>query len=142
MENAIISILGTNNGPDQRPDAPVELITDGRFYKEGDAYVVAYQESELTGMTGTTTTFHITRDKITLSRAGDVNTQMVFEKHRKHVSLMETPFGAITVGVCATKLTDNLNDSGGVATVVYDVEIDHEKAGTNSIVVSVKGAVS
>jgi len=142
MNNALISILGNSNKPFEMPDSPVELITDGNFYKENGDYVVAYQESELTGLTGTTTYFRIASDKITMERTGDVCSQMVFEKNRKHISLMDTPFGAITIGVCATRVSDCLDDSGGVVNIVYDMEIDRELVGTHSIAINVKGTLS
>jgi len=141
MDNALISIMGMNMSL-FAIEKPVELITGGRFYKEDGRYVVVYSESELTGMTGTTTTFAIEPERVTMTRDGDVMTHMVFEKNRKHLSLMDTPFGAMTVGVCAVKMTDAMRDDGGTFSIIYDVELDHEKAGTNSIVVNVKGAVS
>ncbi|MCL2546244.1 MAG: DUF1934 domain-containing protein [Oscillospiraceae bacterium] len=140
MDNALISILGINVGQFEQ-ETPVELITGGRFYKEDGRYVVEYNESELTGMDGTTTTFNIEPERVEMRRTGDVVAQMVFEKDRKHVSFTETPVGALTVGVCARKIAGDFDDSGGTLSLVYDIEVDHQKTGTNSIFVRVKGDV-
>ena len=140
MDNALISILGVNVGPFEQ-DPPVELITGGQFYKEDGRYIVTYNESELTGMDGTTTTFSIEPERVEMLRTGETIAQMVFEKDRKHTAFMETPMGAVTVGVCARKVSGEFDDGGGTVSIVYDVEVDHQKTSTNSIFVRVKGDV-
>ena len=137
-DNAIISIIGRNF------DActgigMAELVTCGRFYKENDRYVVSYRESELTGMDGATTVFHIQPDRVTMLRDGPVHTHLVFERDRKHLSLLDTPEGALPVGVCAWKVDSGIGDNGGDLTLEYAVEVNHAVTGANCIHMRVKG---
>ena len=74
------------------PDS-TELMTEGTMVLTEDGMRLSYQESELTGMEGTTTTFEITGKRVILRRTGTTNSQMVFEEGMQHTSLYETPFG-------------------------------------------------
>jgi uncharacterized beta-barrel protein YwiB (DUF1934 family) len=137
LDNAIISISGRNMDV-FTGSGVMELVTRGSFYKENDRYVVSYNESELTGMNGTTTIFQIEPKRVTMLRGGQVNTHMVFERDRKHLSLLDTPEGALSVGVCAWKVDAQMDDSGGDMTLEYAVEVDHAVTGANYIHLKVK----
>ena len=73
-----------------------ELMTEGTMTLLPDGLLLRYEESELTGMEGTTTTFELRGPQVRLIRTGKVNSQMVFEEGRQHTSLYETPFGEHT----------------------------------------------
>ena len=92
--NVIISIQGRQSYEQAEPET-IELVTEGCLQPDGeDAYTLTYQESELTGLEGTLTTFQIERDRVTLLRIGEVNSQMVFEEGRRHLSMYNTTYGA------------------------------------------------
>lgn len=74
-KSVIISIRGTQTLDDNPPET-VELITEGRLIDCGEeGYTLTYQESELTGLEGTLTTFQVEPDCITLLRMGEFNSQ-------------------------------------------------------------------
>ena len=82
----LLSIRGEQYFDDIDPDA-TELMTEGTMALTEDGIVLSYEESELTGMEGTTTTFEVKGPRVTLTRSGAVNSQMVFEEGRQHTSL-------------------------------------------------------
>ena len=129
-KDVIISIKGTQRYENADPDV-IELVTEGRLEREGSSYTLSYQESELTGLEGTLTTFQIEDGRITLMRHGEVNSQMVFEEGRRHLSMYNTPYGAMTVGVNTRHLLAELDDQGGDIEIDYAIEIDHAIAGRN-----------
>ena len=138
----IISIKGLQSYEDKDNEA-VELITEGRLTGDLDTgYTISYQESRLTGLEGTLTTFQIEKDRITLLRVGEVNSQMVFEKGRRHLSLYETPYGALTVGVDTHKARSTIGETGGEIEIDYAIEIDHAVAGENFFQINVRESVS
>lgn len=127
--NVIISIQGKQSFEDQEPEV-IELVTEGRLSRDGeDGYTLSYQESELTGLEGTLTTFQIEPERVTLLRMGEVNSQMVFEEGRRHLSLYQTPYGDLSIGVLANKVRNTLGMSGGDLEIDYAIEIDHSLAG-------------
>ena len=97
-KNVMISVRGEQYFDGVDPDETV-LLTEGSLEETEDGWRITYEESELTGMTGTVTTFDIVGEKVILSRRGTVNSQMVFEEGQQHVSLYETPYGTMTIDI-------------------------------------------
>lgn len=116
-----------------------ELVTEGKLARLDDgALRLRYQESALTGMEGTETTFHVLPDKVTLIRSGATNSQMIFELGRRHLSVYETPYGGISVEVRTRTLEQTLDENGGTLTVTYGIELDHRMAGESSFFITVR----
>lgn len=133
----MLSIRGEQYFDDVDPDA-TELMTEGTLtLREGNLYL-AYQESELTGMEGTTTTFAVEGPRVTLMRTGSVNSQMVFEEGKQHTSLYETPFGELTVDIQTSKLIHNLSERGGLVEIKYSIAVEHTVTGRNCFKIRVR----
>ena len=139
-KSVIISIKGKQSYENVE-DETIELVTEGLLAKEGEgAYTLSYQESELTGLEGTLTTFQIEPERITLMRVGEFNSQMVFQEGRRHMSMYNTPYCAMTIGVNTRHLLAELDDQGGEIEIDYAIEIDHSVAGRNTFQINVKEA--
>lgn len=136
MKDVIISITGTQTA--DNGDDVIELVTDGKYSYGETESLVTYDESSLTGMEGTKTTFKIEKDVVTLTREGAVNSQMLFQKGRKHFFLYDTPFGATTMGVDTQKLRTNMSEHGGKMDIVYSVDVDNITLGKNIFSINVK----
>ena len=91
-------------------------------------------------MDGTLTTFQIEPERVTLLRVGEFNSQMVFQEGRRHMSMYNTPYGAMTIGVNTRHLLAELDDQGGEIEIDYAIEIDHSVAGRNTFQINVKEA--
>ena len=100
--------------------------------------VLAYQETALTGMEGTTTRFQIRGPRVILTRSGTVNSQMVFEEGRQHTSLYETPFGELSVDIQTSVLKHNLTERGGLMEIKYSIAVEHTVTGRNCFKIRVK----
>ena len=111
-KDVIISIKGTQKYDGGEPGA-VELVTAGRLAQDEAGYTLSYQESELTGLEGTMTTIQVEGEQVTLMRVGEFNTQMVFREGRRHLSMYNTPYGAMAIGVNTRHLLAELDDHGG-----------------------------
>ncbi len=138
-KNVIISVKGTQTAVNQ-DTSKMELVTEGKYYKKGDAYFVTYKESEVTGMDGTTTTLKILDGIVTLMRFGGVNTQFIFEEGHKHVSYYDTAYGAFTIGILANQVNINVDENGGEIRVGYELEFDSSKTGENDFHMSIREA--
>lgn len=137
-DNVIISIKGKQIYAENSPDE-IELVTAGTLKREGgDRYSISYQESELTGLEGTTTKLLIDGGKVTLLREGSINSQMVFEEGRRHLSMYETPYGALSIGVNTRRMRSTVSDKGGDLEIDYAIEIDNLLAGQNLFRMNVK----
>jgi uncharacterized beta-barrel protein YwiB (DUF1934 family) len=124
----ILSLVGRQNYMDQEPDV-IELVTEGVMEYTDGGWDIRYEESELTGMAGVTTAFQIEPGKITLSRTGKLNSQMVFQEGVVHDSLYRTEFGALMISVLASVIKAEIDENGGVIDLVYAIEIEQTAAG-------------
>ena len=130
-------IRGEQYFDDVDPDA-TELVTEGTLELMEEGMRLTYQETSLTGMEGTTTTFEITGPQVTLRRVGTVNSQMVFEEGRQHTSLYETPYGELSVDIQTSALRHNLSDRGGLLEIRYSIAVEHTVTGRTSFKIRVK----
>ena len=128
-KKVMLSIRGLQNYAEQEPDT-IELVTEGTMEFRDNGWDICYEESELTGLTGVTTTFRIEGDTITLTRSGGLASQMVFQQGVFHDSLYQTEFGfAMMITVCASKVNWQLSEAGGMIDLSYSIEIEQSTAG-------------
>ena len=133
----LLSIRGEQYFDGIDPDE-TELMTEGTMALTEDGMVLSYEESELTGMEGTTTTFEVKGPRVTLTRSGAVNSQMVFEEGRQHTSLYETPFGELSVDIQTSELKHNLSERGGLMEIKYSIAVEHTVTGRNCFKIRVR----
>ena len=136
-KDVIISIKGTQKYEHNAPDV-IELVTQGRLKEREGGYTLTYQESELTGLEGTRTTIEVEDEQVTLLREGGVNSQMVFQEGRRHMSMYNTPYGALAVGIKTHRMDCRMDDHGGSIEINYAIEIEHAVAGQNLFQIQVR----
>lgn len=135
--NVIISIKARQTMEGAETET-TELVTEGLLRQEAGACALSYQESEVTGMKGTLTTFQVEENCVTLTRAGQFNSQMVFQEGRRHISVYETPYGSLSMAVNTRRLRADLGPRGGDIEIEYRIEIDHQVTGLNLFQISVR----
>ena len=79
--------------------------------RDGESFTLSYQESAVTGMDGTLTTFQIEPERVTLLRVGEYTSQMVFQEGRRHMSMYNTPYGTMSIGVNTRHLTAQVGEA-------------------------------
>ena len=133
----MISVRGEQYYDGVDPDA-TELMTEGTLERTEEGLRISYQETELTGMEGTCTTFEIGPSRVILRRSGSVNSQMVFEEGKQHTSLYETPFGDLSVDIQTGHLRHNLTERGGIMEIKYSIAVEHVVTGRNCFKIRVR----
>ena len=127
-KQVILSICGKQYYADQEPEV-IELTTEGTMEKTENGWDICYMETELTGLAGVHTSFLVEQDRITLTRTGKLNSQMVFTEGQSHDSLYQMEFGALMITVNATKIQAELGEQGGTVDLCYDIQIEQTAAG-------------
>ena len=126
--DVVLSIRGRQAYQDQEPET-IELVTEGVLERQAEGWRISYEESDLTGMQGVTTTFLVEPGKITLDRAGSLNSRMVFQEGVYHESLYQMEFGALMITVCAAKVSYAITEAGGTVDLTYGIDIEQSAAG-------------
>ena len=101
--DVVLSIRGRQTYADQEPEV-IELVTEGVMELHDGGWDIRYEESELTGLEGVTTTFRVEPGKVILTRAGKLSSQMVFQEGVVHESLYEVDGFGIRSGRALMKL--------------------------------------
>ena len=127
-QTVVLSIRGTQRYADQEPEV-IELVTEGTMEFRDGGWDISYEESELTGLAGVTTTFRVEPDKVTLTRSGNLRSEMVFQKGVPHESLYQMAFGALMITVQATFLYFDIVPDGGTIDLSYNLDIENSEAG-------------
>ena len=124
----VLSIRGRQSYADQDPEV-IELTTEGTMEFRDGGWDICYEESELTGLAGVTTTFRVEPGKVLLNRTGRLSSQMVFQQGVSHDSLYQMEFGALMITVQATHVFFDIVPDGGVIDLVYTIDIENSAAG-------------
>lgn len=119
-KKAIISVASKQLGNE---DEAIEIVTQGKFYKKNDCYYAIYEETELSGMAGTTTTIKIKPNEFSLIRMGTTNARVEFKDSYKNISMYNTPYGTLELSVQTKKLDIDINENGGKVSVDYDMSL-------------------
>ena len=125
----MLSIRGVQNYQDAEPDV-IELTTEGTMEKQKEVWEITYEESDLTGLAGTTTAFRVGPRGVVLKRTGKLENQMIFMEGRRHESLYQIDIGALMIAVKATKVQSAVNEQGGTVDIHYQIEIEDTAMGT------------
>lgn len=127
-QEVVLGLTGKQSYEGQEPDV-IELVTDGIMEFRDGGWDISYEESDLTGLAGVTTTFRVEPGKVTLTRTGALKSQMVFQEGVPHDSLYQMPFGAMMITVCARFLHFDIVPDGGVIDLQYGIEIENTASG-------------
>ena len=125
----MLAIRGIQRYQDQDPEI-IELTTEGTLEKQKEVWEVRYEESDLTGLAGVTTTFRVGPRGVVLKRTGKLENQMIFMEGRRHESLYQLDIGAMMIAVKATKVESNVTEQGGTVDIHYNIEIEDTAMGT------------
>ena len=140
MKNVIITVRGIQITAD-KPAADMELVTEGEYTFDNGTGCFVYEETEITGMQGTTTRFDFSPGEAVITREGTVQSKMVFVEGKHNVFLYNTPWGSMTMDIDTHKIVSDLNPHGGSIDIDYTLGFDRAVVSRNRFSVKIKEQV-
>ena len=136
-KEALIKIRGV-----QRTDGDddvVELLTTGFFARKAGGYLISYDESSATGFEGAKTTLLYEGDqgRVTLTRSGSVNTQLIIEKGKRHQCSYDLGYGSMIIGVNCSVIHSTLSEEGGQIAFGYSLDLNTALTSENQVIIAV-----
>ena len=125
----MLNVRGVQNYSDGEPEV-IELTTEGTLEKQKEVWEITYEESDLTGLAGTTTAFRVGPRGVVLKRTGKLENQMIFMEGKRHESLYRIDIGALMIAVKATRVNTAVAEQGGTLDIHYQIEIEDTAMGT------------
>ncbi len=82
----------------------MEFYTEGRYYEKKDSRYISYEESEISGLEGTTTYLKLGREEASLIRNGAISSKMVFKPGCETKNIYKTAYGDFDLTILTRKL--------------------------------------
>lgn len=122
-----------NNVPvsEETPEPDIfDMNSIGVYTDDGERISISYNESEATGMEGSTTTITFLKSEptiVSMIREGAVSTTLVFENGKRHHCIYKTPIMPFEICVRTLKVENSLSGVG-ILSLDYIVELRGAKA--------------
>lgn len=110
---------------EENNDGTIELNSEGVLCVDDKRASISYDESELTGMEGSTTEVGFDLDNaglVTMMRHGTVSTVLVFEKGKRHICSYQTEYMPFEICVNTKDVQNTLLENGRID-LDYIIEI-------------------
>ena len=134
-KSAVISIRSFS---DLDKDEVIEVVTPGKFHLGESEFKAVYEESDISGMDGTTTTLVIKDDVLVLEREGSTSTRMEFKKGEDVISLYNTPYGMMNINISTKELDIDMDEDGGVIYTKYVLGLEGQPGITTELKVKIR----
>lgn len=124
-EERMIRVEGSQKNSDGE-ESKIQLATMGNVYEKNQHIYVVYEETEISGMEGTTTTLKIDENnRVCIKRYGNTASQMIFEEGKRHTSDYRTLYGDFKMEVLTNLLDVQIDSKAlrGTIKIHYDLSI-------------------
>lgn len=104
----------------------IELMTEGSCYEKKEHLYIVYEETEISGMEGATTTLKIEgENKVSMRRFGSSDMQLIFQVGKSFNSQYRTQYGDFEMEIFTKKLDVELcsQTKKGKIVIQYDLWI-------------------
>lgn len=122
--NAVITIVSNASVSDNEK---IEVVSPGIYESIEEGYRITYEETELSGMAGTTTMITVKDNEVILERDGTTTTKMTFNEKETSVSLYNTPYGMLEIMISTEKLSVEAEENKCKIEIKYDMAVAGQK---------------
>ena len=136
-KEVMVTVVGTQK-TDWGDEDTIEMITVGSYYTKNECYYIIYNESEISGMEGTTTSLKVESNRVVLNRMGMAELRQVFEEGVLNHANYVTPYGAMKLTVMPSKVEVDLTELGGSINLEYELTIGNDKISDNKLSITVE----
>ena len=142
MKDIVLKIVGKQTFNGEAEEENIEFLTEGRCGCKGEATYLIYEESELSGMAGCTTSIKVTGERVEMRRYGHSyvsGTEIEFEKGKRFKGYYDTPYGAVEMEVLTDELDNCLSPDldRGVLHIAYQFSLKGLGEGRNCLDVEI-----
>lgn len=127
-----LTISGLQWGEDMEQDN-IETVVSAEYFKRNDTHYLLYEEA-MEGFDQTSKNRMKFKDNLLeLTRQGLMNTHMIFEENKTHMTDYVTPYGNFLMGINTNKIVVEEREDSIHVIVEYKIEIGDEPISINKI---------
>lgn len=104
----------------------IELESEGVMRLKDGRLEISYEETELTGMAGSTTAVSFDESVpglVSMIREGNVNTVLIFEEGKRNICAYETEYMPFEICIHTYNIDNQITRGGGTLSLDYVIEI-------------------
>ena len=137
-KDVMIFIKGTQEVDGEKDT--IALATKGRYYKRRDVLYLSYEEMDEDDTEPTMKTLlKIEGDnRVTMTRSGKRNQQLIIEKGERHQCHYDNGYADWIMGIQGYGIENGLEDNGGTLNFKYSMDINAMFASENEVNIVVK----
>ncbi len=103
-----------------------------------DCTIISYDESDISESEGTKTKLKIYKNKMIMTKVGNLSSRMEFEKNKKYSNLYSTPYGTFDLNFQTVIYENNLNEDGkGTVYIEYKVSLGGAEENYNKLQIDI-----
>ena len=122
----------------EEEDGNVEVVTAGDYYNRNGKHYILYDEV-VEGLSGhISNRIKISGESVEVTKKGLTNTQLIFEKGKKHMTRYQTPYGILNLGVLTRDVQVREEDALIGVKVEYILEVNEQHLAECTIEMQVK----
>ena len=125
-KEVLIHVSGLQTMDAEGDQEPIEIVVPGEYYFRNGSHYLRYEEILEDFAEPTINYIKISPKGMEVRKKGVVNVHMVFEQGKKNMTDYTTPYGTIEMGIAATNLNLEENDSGLNMKVDYALDMNQE----------------
>lgn len=125
-KEVLIHVSGLQTMDAEGDQEPIEIVVPGEYYFRNGIHYLRYEEILEDFAEPTINYIKISPKGMEVRKKGVVNVHMVFEQGKKNMTYYTTPYGTIEMGIAATNLNLEENDSGLNMKVDYALDMNQE----------------
>ena len=136
-KDVLISISGLQFAGGENSE-PVEVITSGSYYKKNGRHYILYDEVAEDTAGTTKNIIKLGDEVLDITKRGETNVHMMFEKNRKNVTYYYTPYGSLLIGIDAKSVDVQETENDIDVKVNYELEVNYEHMADCTLNMSIK----
>lgn len=125
-KEVLIHVRGLQTIESDGDQEPIEIVVPGEYYFRNGSHYLRYEEILEDFAEPTINYIKISPRGMEVRKKGVVNVHMVFEQGKKNMTYYTTPYGTIEMGIAATNLDLEENESGLNMKVDYALDMNQE----------------
>ncbi len=127
-----VTISGLQYGEDMEQDN-IETVAEGEYFKKNDTHYILYEDLEEETRQPSKNRIKYKDNLLELTRQGIVNTHMIFEENKVHMTDYVTPYGHFLLGIRTERVGFVEEEDCICISAEYKIEIGEEPISTNKI---------
>lgn len=126
-----------DNGDANEPE-PVEIIAPGEYYYKNGKHYILYDEFMEGFDSVTKNVLKLQDNSLEITKRGNSNVHMIFEKDKMNMTCYTTPFGSMMMGIDAHSISIEESESEIRAQIEYALDVNYEHLADCTIHLSVQ----